>query len=146
MSLIKFRLNQTYRLGVVVWRLSKWLPRNEINLIILNLYVAKNASHQVSAQSDLRFERRCCFEELQKGNHISYLEYDNGTILAILNFHVALMPSNKFWLHSTYYSGADIVWRVSRWRPFCKLERNDFKNSESHVNRMPPIKFQLNPT
>ena len=36
-------------------------------------------------------------------------------ILAILNLHVAPMPSTKFGLNLTYGTGADVVSRLSRW-------------------------------
>ena len=45
------------------------------------------------------------FEEFQDGRH----EYRNGTILAILNLYVALMPHIKFRLNLTYGFGGDIV-------------------------------------
>ena len=44
-----------------------------------------DASHQVLAQSDLRFWEKMSFEEFQDGRHGSHLGYRNGTILAILN-------------------------------------------------------------
>ena len=43
------------------------------------------------------------FEEFQDG----HLGYQNGTILAILNLHVATMPT-KFQLNPTYGSGEDV--------------------------------------
>ena len=45
------------------------------------------------------------FEEFQNGHHGSNLGYRNGTILAILNLHVATMPHTKFQLNPTYASG-----------------------------------------
>ena len=66
-----------------------------------------DASHQVSAQSDTVW-KEMSFEEFQDGRHGGRLEYRNGTILAILNFHVATMPSTKFKLNPTYGSGGDI--------------------------------------
>ena len=45
------------------------------------------------------------FEEFQDGCHDSHLGYWNGTILAILNLHVATMPPTKFQLNPTYGSG-----------------------------------------
>ena len=41
------------------------------------------------------------FEEFQDGQHGGHLEYQNGTILAILNLCVNVMPHIKFWLHLT---------------------------------------------
>ena len=58
-----------------------------------------DASHQVSAQSDLGFGgdvvlriSRC------RGGHLGYR---NGTILAILNLSVTVMPPIKFQLNRT---------------------------------------------
>ena len=84
-----------------------------------------NASHQVSAQSDLWFGRRCGF----KIKMAAHLGYPDRTILAILNLYVALMPSIKFRLNMTYGLGGDVVRRILRWphwRPSWILERNDF--------------------
>ena len=44
------------------------------------------------------------FEEFQDGHHGGHLGYQNGKILAILNLHVATMPT-KFQLNPTYGSG-----------------------------------------
>ena len=46
------------------------------------------------------------FEEFQDGR--GHLEYRNGTILAILNLHIATMPSIRFQLNPTYGSGGDV--------------------------------------
>ena len=52
------------------------------------------------------------FEEFQDGrqdgHHGGNLGYRNGTILAILNLHVATMPPTKFQLNSSNGSGGDI--------------------------------------
>ena len=48
------------------------------------------------------------FEEFQDGRHGGHLGYRNGTILAILNFHVATMPPTKFQLNPTYGPGGDV--------------------------------------
>ena len=55
-----------------------------------------DASHQVSAQSVLRFGKRC---------RLKNFGYLNRTILAILNLYVATMPPIKFQLNPTYGSG-----------------------------------------
>ena len=65
-----------------------------------------DASHRVSAQSDLRFGRRCRFKNFKMAG--GHLGYQNGTILAILNHHVATMPPTKFQLNPTYGSGGDV--------------------------------------
>ena len=89
-----------------------------------------DASHQVSAQSDLVWEEML-FEEFQNGG---LLGHPNGTILAILNLCVSVMPPIKFWLNTTYGLGGDVIWRISiwpPWRPSWISERNNFSNSES---------------
>ena len=48
------------------------------------------------------------FEEFQDGSHGGHLGYWNGTILAILNPHVATMPPTKFQLNPTYGSGGGV--------------------------------------
>ena len=48
------------------------------------------------------------FEEFQDGHHGVHLGYPNGTILAILNLHVATMPPIKFHFNLTYRSGGDV--------------------------------------
>ena len=42
------------------------------------------------------------FVEFQVGGHLGY---QNGTIFAILNLHVATMPPTKFQLNPTYGYG-----------------------------------------
>ena len=54
----KFRLNPPYHLGADAdWRFSKWPPWHDFSSS--EFLCHSNASHQVSAQIDLRFERRC---------------------------------------------------------------------------------------
>ena len=127
---IKFWLNQPYRLGEdVVWRISRWLLSwsswiSEQNHFSNSKSLCHcDASHQVLAQSDLRFGRRC-----------SHLGYWKGTILAILNLCVTVMPPIKFWLNPTYGLGRNVVWKISRWLPWWPSwisEWKDFSNSES---------------
>ena len=49
------------------------------------------------------------FEEFQDGHHGGHCGYQNGTILAILNLCVSVMPPVKFWLNPTYGLGGDVV-------------------------------------
>ena len=46
------------------------------------------------------------FEEFQDGSHLGYW---NGTILAILNLFVTVMPPIKFQLNPTYGLGGDFI-------------------------------------
>ena len=49
------------------------------------------------------------FEEFQAGRHGGHLGYRNGTILAILNLCVTVMPPIKFQLNRTYCLEGDVV-------------------------------------
>ena len=92
-----------------------------------------NASHQVSAQSDLGCDEMR-FEEFQDGCHGGNFRYWNKTILAILNFNNTPMPPIKFELNQIYHSGADVIRRSSRWLPFWHTwmsERNHSSSSKS---------------
>ena len=65
----------------------------------------------VSNQSDLQIGRRCHLKNLKMAancGHGGHLGYQNGTILAILNLHVATMPHIKFQFNLTYGSGGDV--------------------------------------
>ena len=89
------------------------------------------------------------FEEFQYGCHCGHLGYQNGTILAILNLYVALMPPIKFWLKQTNGLGGDVVWRIPRWPPGHHLgyqKGTIFAILNLYNAPMPPIKFRLNLT
>ena len=58
------------------------------------------------------------FEEFQDCHHGGHLCYRNGTILAILNLCVIVMPPIQFWLNLINGLGGDVVWRISRWLPW----------------------------
>ena len=48
------------------------------------------------------------FEDFQDGHHGSQLGYQNKTVLAILNLHVATKPPTKFQLNLTYDSQGEV--------------------------------------
>ena len=111
---IKFRLNPTYGLGGdVVWSILRWLPWQQPWISERNGFSnsdslrRSHASHQVSAQSDLWFGR-CHLKNFELGRHGGHLRYQNRTILAILNLHVATMPPTKFQLNPAFGSGGDV--------------------------------------
>ena len=69
---IKFWLNLTYGLGGdVIWRISRWPPWRPSWILEWNDFSNSeslshcDASHQVSAQSDLRFGRRCSLKNFK---------------------------------------------------------------------------------
>ena len=66
-----------------------------------------DASHQVSAQSDLQFGSRCRLKKFKMA--AGHLGYQNGTILAILNLCLTVMPPIQFWLNKTYCLGGEMV-------------------------------------
>ena len=137
---IKFQLNLTYCLGLdVIWRISRWPPwwpswiSEQNDFSNSESLCHCDASHEVLAQSNFRFGRRC---------HLRITRWppwqpswiSERTILAILNLYVAPMPPIKFRLNLTYGFGGDIVWRISRWPPWWPSwisTRNNFTNSES---------------
>ena len=98
---------------------------------------------------DLQDSRRCCSKIFKKAdkfsnseslcrfdasNQVGHLGYLNGRILAILNLCVTVMLPIKFWLNPTYGLGWDVIWRISRWRPWGPSwlsERYNFSNSKS---------------
>ena len=126
---IKFQLNPTDGLGGnVVWRISNsWiLKRNDLS--ISESLCCSDASHQVSDQSHMVWEK-FSFEEFQDGRYLN----------------VALMPPFKFRLSLTYDLGGNVVWRISRWllcRPSWISEWNAYSNSITVM----PLKFCHNPT
>ena len=68
-----------------------------------------HASHQDLAQSDLCFGRRCHLKNFKMAAVATILDIVTGTILAILNLCVTVMPPIKFWLNPIYGLGGDVV-------------------------------------
>ena len=92
----KFGLNLTYRLGAdMVWRFSRWPTQGPACVLERKDFsnseslCCSNASHQVSAQSNLQFGRRCHLKIFKKADMAAHLGYQSWMILAILNLHVA---------------------------------------------------------
>ena len=78
---IKFQLNQTYGLGGdVVWRISRWLPRQPSWISERNDFSNSeslchcDASHQDSAQSDLLFGRIYCLKNFKMATMAAILD------------------------------------------------------------------------
>ena len=73
------------------------------------------------------------FLYFQDGHRGIHLRYRNGTILAIINLHVAPRPSAKFGLNLTGFRNRCglKIFKKSPWQPSWISERNDFSNSES---------------
>ena len=128
---IKFQLNLTLGLGGdVIWKFSSWrtlwpswiVKWNDFSNS--NTQCSPNASHQVWAQSNLGFGSRCDFKIFKMA---WYLGYHNGTILAILNLHVATMPPTKFQLNPTWF------WR--RCRKCEKLTMDGWRTDDRQTDR-----------
>ena len=116
----KFQFIQTYRSRADVFsRFPSWPPWQPSWILERNQFSNSkspchpNASHQVWAQSNLPLVSRHGLKIFK--NHGGHLGYQNGKILAILNFYVAPMPPIKFQLNQTYSLGGDVVWRFSIW-------------------------------
>ena len=101
--------------------------------------------HEVSAQYNLLFGK-CRMKNFKMAAAISAIGI--GTILAVLNLYVFQISLTKTRLYPTYRSGADIVWRVSRWHGGHLAYRNEtiLAILNLFVTLMPPIKFWLNLT
>ena len=82
--------------------------RNRTIFCNFELLCHSDASHQVSAQSDMIWEEMS-FEEFQDGHHGDHLGYQNRTILAIFNLYVTVMPPIKFRLNLTYGLDGDVI-------------------------------------
>ena len=85
---IKFRPSRTYGLGgdfvsrfsrLPPWRSSWILERNDFSNS--ESLCCTDASHQVSAQSDLWFWRRCCLKNSNMATMATILDIRNRTIL-----------------------------------------------------------------
>ena len=100
---LKFRLNLTYGFeGDVVWRISRWPLWSERNDFSNSASLCHcHASHQVFGSIRLTVWEEMSFEEYQDGRRGSHLGYRNGTILAIFNLCVTVMPPIKFQLNRT---------------------------------------------
>ena len=101
----KFWLRPTYRLASEDIKMAAMVAILDIGMERFSefLYLF-DASHQVSAQTDLKFGRKTGLKNFKRA-----LGYRNGTILAILNLYVTPMRPNKFGLNPTKRSGADVV-------------------------------------
>ena len=89
------------------------------------------------------------FEDFQDGRHGNHLGYRNRIFIAILNLHLAPMPSPKFRLNLTKGSGADVVSRFSRRPPRPPAwiaEQKILAILNLYGALMLPLKFRLNPS
>ena len=88
------------------------------------------------------------FEEFQDGHRVGHLGNRNGTVLAILNLCVTVMPPIKFQLNLTWGLGGDVFEEFQDGRRGHLGYRNGTILAILNlcVTVMPPIKFQLNQT
>ena len=68
------------------------------------------------------------FEEFQDGRPGSHLGYRNGTILAILNLHIATLPPTKFQFNPTYGSGGEVVLELTLNQHGVPFQKGDENN------------------
>ena len=109
-----FQLNLNYRLRAdVVWRFWKWPPfrpswiSEQDDLNNSKCSCCPYTFHQSFGSIRISVREQITIEDIQDGRNdgCGNLEYCNKMILAILNFHVATIPTIKFWLNPTYHSG-----------------------------------------
>ena len=150
---IKFRRNPTYW-GNVIWRISSW-PRWWPSLISeqndfhnSESQCRSDASHQVSAQSDLRFRRRCRWKNFKMATfwHPSWISEQN-------NFSNSeyLSPRclSSFWLSLTYgfrrRRGLK-NFNMAAMTSFLDIsDQTNLATVNFYVAPTPTIKFLLNP-
>ena len=136
----KFRLKPTYLSGAdEVWRDSRWpLWRpswiSERNGLSNSISLCRHkASHQVWAQSYLRFKSRCCLRIFKMVAISANLDTGTERFLAVLYLYFAPMPPIKFPLKPTYDLRV-VGWSFSRWtprRPSWISELNNYSSSKS---------------
>ena len=135
---IKFGFTLHYCWGDVIWRNSR-CPVAPILAVRWNKFRSSespclpNASHQVSAYSDLLLESRCRFKIFNWSPWWPFWILEQK--LAILNLYITPMPPNKFWLNLTYqmdqmrfedFQDGQFGGHLSQ-----ILDQNHFSNSES---------------
>ena len=86
-------------------------------------------------------------EEFQYGCCDGHLGYQNGTILAILNLYVIVIPPSKFLLNSTQEEiSLEEFQDGHHGSHFGYRNRMVLAILNLYVAPMPPVKFRLNPT
>ena len=109
-----FGLNPTYHSVDVVWRFSRWPPWQSSWILEQNSFSNSESPCYFrclpSSFSSIRLTvwEEMLFEDFQDDRHGCHLGYRNRTILAILNLHVATIPTIKFQLNPTHGSGGDV--------------------------------------
>ena len=149
MSPTKFRLNPTYCSGAdVVWLFPRWPPwrpswileRNDFNYSE-SLY-RSNASHRVSAQSNLQFWRRCCLK-ISRSWISKWNDFRNSESLCCSDASHQVSAQFNLWFgmrsFEEFQDGR--LGRILRQQNVTILAIRDL-----HVATMPPTKFQLNQT
>ena len=149
---IKFWLNPTFSLGGdVVWRISRWpqwqpswiSERN--NLSNSESLCRSDASHQVSAQSDLWFWRRYRLKNFKMDTVAAIL--DTGTE----QFYQFWISMSLRCFPSSFGSIQLTVWEEMSFEEF-QDGSHGYRNGtilailNLYVAPMPPITFRLNPT
>ena len=99
----------------------------------LNLHPTKLGSIQHMIREEI-------FEEFQDVCHGGHLGYQNSTMLANMNLHVALMPLSFWFNHSCFGNCCLKNFKMYIMAAISILKPKDFCN----IALMPPIKFQLN--
>ena len=136
----KFWLNQIYHSAAdEIWRFSIWPLWQPFWTLELNDFSNSESlccsyvSNQVSAQSNLRFRRRCHLKNFKMATVAAILDIWTEQFINSESL-IALVPPIKFPLNLIYGLGGDVVWRISRcspWQLSWISEWNDFSYSDS---------------
>ena len=143
-----------FRVGLVadvVSRFLRWPPRRPSWIAKRNNFsnseslCRSDASHKVSAQSNLRLGRNCCLKNFKMAAMVSSWILKRNC-LASLNLFVAPMPPITIRLNPTYGLVGEFVGRISRWRHLGYRNETILTILNVYVTPMPSIKFRLNLT
>ena len=107
-----------------------------------------DASHQVSAQSNFRFWRRCRLKNFKMTAMAVILDIGMEQFKQFW-ISKSLQCLSSFLLNLTYGLGGDVVWRISRWPPWWPswIWNGTVLTILNLYNApMPLIKFRLNLT
>ena len=103
------------------------------------------ASHQDSAQSNLLFGSRCHLKIFKMATRVAYDIRTENFKQFWISMSLQCWTPTKFGLNPTYCSGADVVWRFSRWPMVATLDSRTewFQQFLMSMSPSSPIKFQL---
>ena len=149
----KFLLKRIYGLEDVGWRIPRWLFSDRQSLICkwydfsyFQTSMLHKTFHQVFAQEDIWFGRRCWLKNSKMTVVLGNLWYANGMICYFWG-SCCLKPSIKFLLKRIYGLEEDVGWRIQKWlfsaRQSLICKWDDYSYFWGSCCPKPSIKFLL---